>query len=179
MKKTPKKPGVIPGKQLITTPLLAERRRRYGIPRLPQFLGWDRVAIFQINTNDGEADKFKDSRLYKAETTQNRERLTAPRGVICGMGMGAYDLLRGQGIELGQIVWFQRMSVWQQQVDIGQGRHAGFVMVTAGEITGSEDVLQAIETGKLHFEYDNAGRLCIHDGDKPRARPDRPSTYDL
>lgn len=172
------RPGLIPGKEMVTSPLLEQRRTKYGIPRLPYFLAWDRVALYQLDTTDN-SDTFKGTSLVKAETTKNRERRTSPRGVICGMGMGAYDQLRGQGIELGHIVWFQKLSVWQHEFDQGGGKHAGFALITAGEVTGSEDVATSITKGKVHFEFDQDGRLCISDPDKPRGRPDRPNTHDL
>ena len=72
-----------------------------------------------------------------------------------------------------------RMTVASHEFDMGGGRHVGFRVITAGEITGSEDLRVLVKKGKVAFELDADGQLCIAEKGKSRKRFERPATFDM
>ncbi len=125
---------------------LEERIKKYDIPPLLYAPVFDRCLVYQIDTV--ESDTFEGSCLVKPEVTKRRERNGSPRGVLVGAGLKALDILGSHGIELGDIVWFARMAMWKHEIDAS---NRVFSVIRAGEITGSEDLQEALGAGDIRY----------------------------
>lgn len=123
-------------------PLLRNRRVEYNIPdgAFAEQFGFDRVAIWQIAEDEG--DTFKGSLIVKAETTKDKEKREAPRGVIVSAGARAMDELRTNGFEIGQVVRFVRLAPWRLPVDMVDGKKADLMVIRSGDIVSSFDLME-------------------------------------
>lgn len=126
---------------------LKERRQKYEIPETMYEPVFDRCLVFQIPTV--ESDTFKGSILVKPEVTKTREKNSSPRGVLVAAGLTARDQLESHGIEIGDIVWFARLSLWKHEIDAGSKQ---FAVIRAAEISGSEDLKERLATGAAQIE---------------------------
>jgi hypothetical protein len=126
---------------------LKERWGKYGIPEAMYQPAFDRCLVFQIPTV--ESDTFKGSVLIKPETTKAKEKSSSPRGVLVAAGLAAKDQLDDHGIQVGDIVWFARMSLWKHEIDAGSKQ---FAVIRAAEITGSEDLKDRLASGDVKTE---------------------------
>ena len=146
---------------------LEERIKKYNIPAPLYEPVFDRVLVFQIPTMESET--FRDGVIFKPNETKKRESAQSPRGVVVSAGMRARDILESHGIQLGDIVWFARHTMWRHELDASS---KSFSVIRAGEVCGSEDLFDRIGT-EVQMTKDEDGHYQL-EGIK---RQD-PSEYD-
>jgi len=133
-------------------PLLDARRLEYGIPdgAFKLQAAFDRILVYQIPIN--RKNTFGDTSIIKPETSERREAEEAPRGILVSAGMKAMDNLRSNGIDLGHIVSFIRLSPWRMYVDCVEGLSFHIMILRDGDLLGSEDLRAALVQGKCKIE---------------------------
>ena len=145
---------------------LEERVAKYEIPPILYQPVFDRVLVYQIPTV--ESDTFAGSCLVKPEATRKREKNQSPRGVLVAAGQKALDVMADHGIQLGDIVWFARMSMWRHEVDATLKE---FSILRAGELCGSEDLRDRVTAGQVSFKRID-GLTCIDGAQPNRSDPE-------
>jgi len=128
---------------------LDEARKRYGIPDcvfeacVPLF---ERVYVWQLPMREG-ATWSATSAILVPDTKASFEHKTSGRGVLVGAGLKALDVLRSNGVELGDVVRFNRLS--PEILESGRiGTESITVMVMyTSNLTGSEDLAKRIAAG--------------------------------
>jgi co-chaperonin GroES (HSP10) len=145
---------------------LEERIKKYDIPPTLYEPVFDRVLVYQIETMESET--FSGSTLIKPEVTRKKERSGSPRGVLVAAGLKARDIMESHGIEIGDIVWFARMSMWKHELDASS---KSFSVLRIGEICGSEDLAKAIKAGDLKYAPSDDGQWEL-EGHKRRFNPE-------
>jgi hypothetical protein len=128
--------------------LLDQRRWEYGIPDdvfgvQPLF---DRIFVWQVPEDEG--DTFAGTSIIKPDTVKSREEGETPRGILVGAGLHALDSLRSNGIDLGHMVHFVRLSPWRRELKPVEGLSMNFVILRAGDLVDSEDLAAAMRAGK-------------------------------
>jgi co-chaperonin GroES (HSP10) len=141
--------------------LLEERVKKYEIPEVLYQPVFDRVLVYQIPTV--ESDTFAGSCLVKPEATKKREKNQSPRGVLVAAGQKAMDIMADHGIQLGDVVWFARMTMWRHEVDATLKE---FAVIRAGEICGSEDLTARVESGEVKFERKDGQTRIVGSADR-------------
>ena len=130
--------------------LLEERRKKYSIPDqcFGQVALFDRVLLYQIPLFDGIGDKVAPgSRIIAAQTTQEKRLSSAPRGIVITAGLAARDYLWANGVELGSIIKFVRLSPWHMPVGIDQANKEIYLQVVrVGDIVACEDLADSKAT---------------------------------
>lgn len=134
---------------------LEERVKKYDIPIPPYEPVFDRCLVFQVPTVESET--FKDTSLIKPDLTKKRESTQSPRGVLVAAGMRARDILESHGIQLGDIVWFARHTMWRHELDASS---KAFSVIRAGEVCGSEDLFDRVGT-EVQLTKDADGMYCL------------------
>jgi len=153
------------------TPLLDERRLEYGITdgAFKFQASYDRVYIWQIPMQKG--DKFEGSQIHMPESTQQRERNKAPHGIIVSAGLLALDSMRSNGIDLGHRVLFAHSAPYHIRYDVVEGQEYHLIILTAGDIIGSEDLATNLENRTVRIKQsDEAGypqHTFINENGKP------------
>ena len=102
---------------------------------------YDRVLIYQTS---GWGDVFKGTRILKPRETKQRERESAPRGVVVSAGLSALDSLRSNGMDLGHYINFIAHSPYRLFYD---EKHEDWhlVILGASDIIGSEDLREELK----------------------------------
>lgn len=147
------KPGSIPG----LTPLLEHRRLDFGIPD-GAFETNDalfrRVNIWPIALPMDVKETYGDTKLVKTAGTQKVEEQDTSRGIIISAGAKALDVLRSNGVDIGQIIYFTRLAIYGITVDWIGGKPKRIKMLDVGEVTDAEDVLFAKRAGRVRMGGD-------------------------
>jgi len=133
-------------------PLLEAKRWKENIPDFYFKKGmavYDRVLIAQTTDED---ETFGGGLIQKAKVTLMRETQQSSRGVIISAGLQALDALRSNGIDIGHTVHVARMSTYAIPVGYVGGKEFRALLVHAGEICLSEDLLQAVNEGRCRIE---------------------------
>lgn len=142
--------------------LLDERRREYGITdgAFKFQASFDRVFIWQIAMQKG--DKFEGSLIHMAESTQQRERNKAPHGIVVSAGLLALDTLRSNGIDLGHRVLFAHSAPYHIRYDVIEGQEHHLIILTAGDIIGSEDLATNLTNRTVRIKQSDAAGYPQH-----------------
>lgn len=154
--------------------LLEQRVKEFNIPKWPGECTFGRVMIFRIPDKASARDTFvPGGAIVKPETVKSNEEFRSPRGVVVSAGLQAMDILRGNGIGLGHIVWISSYTPWRFEVDRNSdGESIEFMFMQAGDITLSEDLVKMFKEGKARIERkDGRHTLVIDDEYLPRFDP--------
>lgn len=160
--------------------LLDRRIREYNIPMWPGQSMYDRVIMYRIPDKAAKRETFVEGgSIIMPDDQADTKNWRAPRGVIVSAGLLAMDVLYGNGIGLGEIVWMASHAQWCLEVD---GKVSGdkvertsFYFMQAGDVVSAEDLFEKVvsgtmravrgKDGKHHYEAD--------DGAVPRFDPPR------
>lgn len=138
--------------------LLAEMMGRYKVPDCPYEASFDRIVVWQVAEEKATRDTYVEGGLIaKPETKKAAERNETPRGILVRAGLAARDYLRGHGIGLGHMVWVARLSPWRHEVDRTAAGIVEFVFLRAGDVVGSETLLQYVRDGKVTVTVSTEG----------------------
>lgn len=140
--------------------LLQKRVEEFQIPQWPGQALFERVLIYRIpeetTASDVLADLGDGKKLYKTDGRKNVDIARCPRGVIVSAGLRALDIMRANGMQLGELVWFAPHVPFQFEVKQKGSQTDTFSFMNVGDVIISEDVL---------------GRLVPKDGEaKPELR---------
>lgn len=142
-------------------PKLEERRLKWQIPdgvfRVAAGTVYDRILIYQIPLLSETLDDAKfiggaGGFLYASQQTQEKESREAPRGIIVGAGLQALDVLRSHGMDLGDIVYFCKNTVYTIKVDYIAGHWERVSLARMGDLVLSEDVALEMRSGNMKVE---------------------------
>lgn len=147
-------------------PLLEARRLEHGIPdgAFRQAASFNRILLWQLPQDSDEV--YSGTRIIKTAKTQDKERDMAPTGVIVSAGLSALDYLRSNGMDLGHIVAFVRLSPYRFQCDIvGKGIEQDLKILQSSDIIASFDLARAMAAGRVRLvrEVSKAdGKTIVH-----------------
>lgn len=132
--------------------LVEEKRWKYGIVDAAwygQHAAFDRVLVWQIA--EEESDTYNGGLIVKTEIAKKRELVEAPRGVIVSAGLGALDVLRSNGIDLGHTVGFARLSPFRRPIGVFAGTPLALIVLHVGDIVDSEDLGSQLRTREVRI----------------------------
>lgn len=149
--------------------LLDERRLKYGIPNeaFEEEAIFDRVYVWQIQPKhvEGSSTFVPGGLIEKPETQEKRVLKESSRGVLVAAGLEALDKLNSHGVGVGHIVNINRMSPWHKLIANHQGHESHLMVLRAGDLTGSEDLVRLKKEGKVKVQLvDGEHRLTDEDG---------------
>jgi hypothetical protein len=130
-------PGALEGLQ---DPRLEEARLKYGIPDSVFGIDalFDRILVWQLPRVFG--DLIEGTLLIKPESARQREEESTPRGVVVSAGLKALDNLRSNGVELGDVVNFIRLSPWKLTLQEIAGVEINVLILRDGDLISSEEL---------------------------------------
>lgn len=157
-------------------PLLEKRRWEYGITDgafkiQPIF---DRIFVHQISEH-GEMAGGTDSKVILTAIGEQREKESAPMGILLSAGPRALDALASHGVELGHICSFLKLSPYRYEVNRSSGKSFYMLVQQVGDLTGSIDLRADLRSGKVRMDYDAENREhIITDKKGKRWKPRKP-----
>jgi hypothetical protein len=140
---------VSPAGALGLDPHLDARRLEWGITDAAFAVqaAFDRVLVWQIPVyRDGFAEGGK---IFIPQTAQDRAQQEAPRGILVSAGLAARDQLESHGILLGDVVTLLRLAPFRLPCEMVGGRRLYLLVLSAGDIVGSEDTATRLRNGLL------------------------------
>jgi hypothetical protein len=163
------------GKVTLTRPSLLDKRvAQYGIPMWPGEATFARILVYRIPDKAASRKTFVEGGIVEMiDTTKSNEEFRSPRGIIVSAGLQAMDILRGNGMQLGEMIWMSSHTPWRFKVDTRKnGSDVEFFFMQAGDVTLSEDLLASRKAGKVRVELrDGKHQLTIADECVPRFDP--------
>lgn len=149
-------------KDLKLPKLLEKRRQDHGITdgafAVQPFD--DRVFVYQVK--EVEETYGKKSMIIRTASAKQREEAQKPMGVLIAAGPKALDELRSNGIDLGHVVMFLRISPWRYETDSIGGKKDTVLIFHSGDITGSVDLATALRSGKMAIEFDKENNEHVY-----------------
>jgi hypothetical protein len=142
--------------ELHLSPLLESRRLEWRIPDGAFNLApiYDRVYVYQIPTYI----RGKKGNIALPETKKKGELRQNPRGILVAAGLLALDAIRSNGMDLGHIIRHTHVNPWRLVIDYADGEEFELQVMTAGNLTGSEDLADVIRSGAMRIERDANGK---------------------
>lgn len=119
---------------------------------------YDRILIFQIAPEFARKKTFGDTSIVMPEDTADRHTKDTPRGVVISAGLRALDAMRANGVDLGHVVQFARMSPYRIIVDVVNAKEQAAIVARVGDLIASEDLAQSIREGLTRVEYNEETR---------------------
>lgn len=136
-------------------PLLEARRLEWHIPdgafRLAPL--YDRVYVYQIPTYI----RGKKGLIHIPETKKKGELRSNPRGILVAAGLLALDAIRSNGMDLGHVIRHTHVNPWRLIIDYADGQEYEMQVMTAGNLTGSEDLADVLKSGAMRIVRDEKG----------------------
>jgi len=125
--------------------LLAKRIGELGIPPWPAQAMFERVLIYRIPDEEAASETYGETQILKPETRVAVDKSRSPRGIIVSAGLRALDIMRSNGMRLGELVWFSPHVPTRFEVakDDG-GQPVEFYFMNVGDVIMSEDVLERL-----------------------------------
>lgn len=154
--------------------LLDDRRLQYGIPdgAFKVQASFDRILVHQIAKNDKET--YGDTSILMPQVSQVREREEANRGILVSAGLKALDNLRSNGIDIGHIINFIRLSPWRMPVDCIDGTYLYIMILRDGDIIGSEDLADDLLHGKVSVKNVEGEHVLVSQDGSVLGNPNMP-----
>lgn len=133
---------------------LAERIKKYGIPKIPGLPKGKVVLVFRL-----PAEEVTAGGIILTEDTKEPKF----RGVLLAAGLTARDEMRDHLFEIGDIVEFGRFAGWEKEVErSAMGKGKSIIEMKIEDINISVDGLERFEndytieydeeTGQHHYE---------------------------
>jgi hypothetical protein len=156
-----------------TESLLDQRIREFKIPVWPGQAMYNRIIVYRLPDKAAARESFTEGGLIvKPETVASDTKWRSPRGVIVSAGLQAMDVLRGNGIGLGDIIWMASHTPWRFEVERTlEGEVIEFFFMS-GDVVISEDLPKRISAGYVKVELrDGKHQLALEKGAIPRFDP--------
>lgn len=155
--------------------LLSEAVEKHRIPPWPYEAVYDRVVVFSVPEDAASRETYAQGGvIVKPESRQKHDQSVTPRGIIVSAGLGALDVLRSHGMDVGHMVWVARLSPWRHEVDRdADGKVIEFLFLRVADIVGSETLLAQRRAGAA--SYEKVQHIVVNGIEVPVARTDPPS----
>lgn len=159
---------------------LRERALHWNVPpgAFAVQAAFDRVILWQVLDWDLEPVREDDdnpesrvvgwryrngSKLMVPERVLEREKNTNPRCLVISAGLQALDIMRSNGIELGDYVRIVRLQPYRLPVELDVDFQTHYVIpVRASDIIASEDAAERLRSGSLKVEVQQRGNYKGH-----------------
>lgn len=129
-------------------------RCEHGIPDSAFSIqaAFNTVLVLQVAMQEGET--YNGGKIVLAETTRDRELRKAPIGIIVSAGLGALDMLRSHGIDLGHKVVFVHSAPYFIRFDNIGGVDQHLVVLQSSQIRASFNVAADIKARKVFVKQE-------------------------
>jgi len=139
-------------------PVLEARRWEVGIADhyFKQTATFEKILLYKVEDDGGAT--FGGGLIAKPDDVRAREAQEAPRGIIISAGLGALDVMRSNGIGLGDLVTFTRGAVTRIRVGYVGGLQEWATVIYADDISASLDLADRLKSGEVTLERGESGK---------------------
>jgi len=128
-------------------PLLSKRMKEFDIPPWPGEACFERVIVYCIPDSYAAREQTAGG-IYLPQTRVDTDKKRSPRGIVVSAGLKALDVLRSNGMEIGEIVWFAPHVPFRYVVGTDGKEDIEFKFMNVGDIVLSEDTLNRVLEGE-------------------------------
>jgi hypothetical protein len=158
--------------------LLEQRIREHKIPDWPGQAMYGRIIVYRVPDKAAQRETFSEGGvIVMPEDLADSKKWRAPRGVIVSAGLQAMDVLYGNGLGLGDMIWMASHTPWRFEVDSKvkgeKVESTEFFFMQAGDAVLAEDLYEKIKAGTVRVVRGEDGRHHYEadDGAIPRFDP--------
>jgi len=128
------------------TSLLQRRVNEFDIPPWPGEAQFERVLVYQLPDSAAASDTFiKGGLIAKPDNRKSTDQKRSPRGIIVSAGLRAMDILRDNGMEVGELIWMSPNVFYRYEVGKHKnGQPIEFAFMNIGDIVLSEDIINRV-----------------------------------
>lgn len=155
-------------------PLLEARRLEHAIPdgAFAAADAFDAVTVWPISLYQDQ----KIGSLFVPGNVADKDKDTAPEGIIVSAGLKALQCLRTNGMDLGHHVVFLHMNpYWRECQRSTAGKMYWVRMLTVGDIRSSYDLAKDVKEGRVVLEELEDGTFVYARVGEPARRPKLPN----
>lgn len=156
------------------TPHLEEKRIEHGIidDCFQVCAEFDRILVYQLPASD---HTFGKSGIIMPQASQKRVAQETPKGIIVSAGLGALDVLKTSGQEVGDTILFIKQGMWR--IVCGWVRHVEvhLMVLSVGDICSNQDKAQRLREGLIKYHWnDETNEHVLVDRFGKRLKPQSP-----
>jgi len=127
-------------------PLLTQRMKEFDIPPWPGEACFERVIVYCIPDSHAAREKTEGG-IYIPTQRVDTDKARSPRGIVVSAGLKALDVLRSNGMDIGELVWFAPHVPFRYVVGRSGAQDIEFKFMNVGDIVLSEDILGRVLDG--------------------------------
>jgi hypothetical protein len=168
---------------------IAAVMNEHGIPKFPCGVAqFERVLLFRIPSKAETSETYEEGgKIIKAERRITTDTLGTPRCVIVSAGLRALDIMRANGMRIGDVVWIAPDVFTRYEAGYFGGRALEFAFCNLGDIITNESLAARLTMEdvdgntemsvawdpqrKIHVIVENSTGLDMGH-EQPRHRPD-------
>lgn len=112
---------------------------------------FNRILVYQLPLKEETVGK---SKIIAPQASQKRMQQEAPTGVIVSAGLGALDVLRTHGMQVGDTILFIKQGMWR--ITTGWVRHVDehLMVLSVGDIISNQDLAKRLREGSVNYSWD-------------------------
>lgn len=153
---------------------LDKKRLEHGIidDHFKVCAAFDRILLYQLPATE---KTFGKSSIIMPQISEKRKAQETPTGIIVSAGLGALDVMRSHGHELGDTVMFVKQGLWR--ITTGYVRHVDehLMVLSVGDIVSNQDLAQRLIKGEVRYHFDEEeGGHYIVDRHGKKLKPQTP-----
>lgn len=142
---------------------------------------FERVLLFRIPSDAEKSETYGDSPIIKVQERITTDTLGTPRCVIVAAGLRAMDIMRANGMRLGDVVWIHADVFTRFETGFFGGKMQEFAFCNLGDVITDESLGERLVSGEMEIAWDGAlKRHVVVESDtgldlgheQPRHRPD-------
>lgn len=139
-----------PAGALKLTPHLDKKRLDHGIIDgcFDTCAEFDRILVYQLPASE---HTFGNSGIIMPQASAKRVAQETPKGVIVSAGLGALDVLKTSGQEVGDTILFIKQGMWR--IVCGWVRHVEvhLMVLSVGDIVSNQDKAKRLREGDIRM----------------------------
>jgi len=166
-----------PGELKNISPRMEAMRLKYAIPdkAFNQACAvYDRCLLWQIEAWEQGQETFGDTSIIMPDNTKKAQAEASSRAVIIDVGLAALDSFRDNGGEVGDVVWFLRLSPYRIPVAWIGGAALHVVLCRAGDFIANESLQERLEAGQVKMVLGEDGQHILVKADGSKLTPSMP-----
>jgi co-chaperonin GroES (HSP10) len=136
-------------------PLLTKRVDEFNIPPWPGEACFERVIVYCLPDSHAAREQTEGG-IYIPTQRVDTDKKRSPRGIVVSAGLKALDILRSNGMDIGELVWFAPHVPFRYVVGRKDNEDIEFKFMNVGDIVLSEDILGRVCEGEIEtHSYNN------------------------
>jgi co-chaperonin GroES (HSP10) len=132
--------------------VLEAKRLAHGLidPCFETCASFDRIFVWQIQAQE----KLTASGIVMPQASIKRVSQETPRGIVVSAGLRAMDIMRSNGMGVGDTVTFIRQGMWRITIGQVRGVDVHLMVLSVGDICSNEDLALRLRKKEVSYAWE-------------------------